>query len=166
MVELAALRQVGGFLLRNWKAVAMIILVILLCAHVESCTANKYELRLSRSETALAKQMVRLEERRRKQEQDWLAYNASIDELGTQALREKQIEIDRLRADLAADRSRLRVKARCPAAVPEAPTAPSLGGGEGAVLDPGAEQDYLALREGIGRLEVKLDACQNLLTNP
>lgn len=79
-------------------------------------------------------------------------------------LRNAEVEIERLRADVDAGRQRLRVRATCPASatdgVPEAGTASGLGYGTAAELDQAARSDYFALRAGIERVTQQLTVCQ------
>lgn len=79
-------------------------------------------------------------------------------------LRNAEVEIERLRADVDAGRQRLRVRATCPASgtagVPEAGTASGVDHGATAELDQAARSDYFALRAGIERVTQQLAACQ------
>lgn len=81
----------------------------------------------------------------------------------SQALQEKQHEIDQINASLAAGDGRVYVRAECPvqtkpaAAEQSIPTTPRLGRA--------AEQDYLLLRRGIAEWKKALDDCRAYASN-
>ncbi|MCG6350610.1 lysis protein [Vibrio fluvialis] len=79
-----------------------------------------------------------------------IAQIKSFNELGIKHAAElttAQEEIDRLGDSLRAANSRLRVKAVCPAAMPDKPDAGSVGYETAARLTEAAQQDYLRLRQ-------------------
>lgn len=118
-------------------------------------------------------QAVVAAERAAKRERDRRAAEmAAIDQRHLKQLQEKTDEIERLRSDVAAGRSRLRVAARCPV---QAPAGPGVGAGAAAepgaaagstgdaYLDPAAEPAYFALKAGLVKQREQLLACQALL---
>lgn len=90
---------------------------------------------------------------------------ASDEERHQKELQNARQETQDLRDCVANGKCGLRVNATCPrssASVPPGTTSPaSVDNATGAALTPDAEQAYYALRDGIGRLEVKLAACQD-----
>lgn len=79
-------------------------------------------------------------------------------------LKGAQNETNRLRDCLRAGTCGLRIAATCtPTQSPDVAPAPGVDSGTRAVLTPDAESAYFALRDGIGRTETKLAACQDEL---
>jgi len=75
-----------------------------------------------------------------------------------------QNETNRLRDCLRTGSCGLRIAATCPPAQgPDITAAPSVDSGTRAELTPDAESAYFTLRDGIGRTESKLAACQDEL---
>lgn len=87
---------------------------------------------------------------------------AAIDQAHTEALKEKDHEIARLRAAVAAGSVRLRVNATCPG-LPAAAGDPGVDTGPAPELGRAAVQDYFVLRDGINRQYEQLTACQSIL---
>lgn len=87
---------------------------------------------------------------------------AATDQQHTEALREKDHEIARLRAAVAAGTVRLRVNATCPG-VPTAAGDPGVDPGPAPELGRAAVEDYFVLRDGINRQYEQLTACQSIL---
>lgn len=89
------------------------------------------------------------------------------DDLHAAQLRKSQDETNSLRDRVSAGPVRLLVAAKCPAAdLPQAPAAaaaPGVDDGARAELDPAARSDYFALREGVERCRVKVEALQGQL---
>jgi prophage endopeptidase len=78
-------------------------------------------------------------------------------------LRDKEKQINQLRADVDAGRKRLRVNATCPASsdrLPETGTSSSVDNGATPRLTKDAEQAYFDLESGIDRITRQLLACQ------
>lgn len=92
---------------------------------------------------------------------------AAIDAAGQARLRSAQDENDRLQRCIADGTCGLRVnvtRGACPAGtVPGAAPTSSVDSGAGAELTPDARRNYFALRNGLGRVHAKLDACQDAL---
>lgn len=86
---------------------------------------------------------------------------AGIDRRHTEGLSVARAEDDRLAADVAAGKRRLRVAAQCPASgVPAAARTSSVDDGAPAELTPIARQDYFALRGQLTRTEAALAGLQ------
>lgn len=89
---------------------------------------------------------------------------ADLDRKHTEDLKSAKDENDRLRGDVADGRSRLQLKASCPADsrnVPNATGTASLGNGPRARLDDSAERDYWRLRDGIATARNQIAALQH-----
>lgn len=82
-----------------------------------------------------------------------------IDKKYSEELTDAKNEIDVLRADVAASRKRLLVKAVCPS-LPSARGATGLDDGERAELNSAAREDYFQLRERVTRTESRLKGLQ------
>lgn len=153
---------------RYWKPLAVFLLFLVwsTCCYkagVEN-TENKWQAIFSKHELQTARAVAAQSEEYRKREKEADALVYVIETNGLAALQEKQHELETLRAGVAADRIRLRVKARCPmppAAVPSPDAGVDHGGT--AELDPSAEPDYFALRTGIEQQFIQLKACQDIL---
>ncbi|MCC8368446.1 lysis protein [Xenorhabdus sp. PB61.4] len=78
-----------------------------------------------------------------KQQQERIQHLSELDRVHTQELANAKTEIDTLRADVAAGRRKLRIKATCP--VSEATSSGSVGGAETPQLTEPAKQDYYDL---------------------
>lgn len=87
---------------------------------------------------------------------------AEIDQAHTEALMEKDHEIARLRAAVAAGSVRLRVNATCPG-LPATAGDPGVDPGPAPELGRAAVEDYFVLRDGINRQYEQLTACQSIL---
>ena len=100
-------------------------------------------------------------------ERDALALRLQAsDDTHAKALKGLQDETNTLRNCVRSGLCRLGVRVASPAACPQLPgssAGPGLDSGERAGLAPDAEPDYFALRDGIGRIQVKLAACQDQL---
>lgn len=92
---------------------------------------------------------------------------AAIDAKGAKALKGAQDENDRLQRCIAAGTCGLRVnvvRSACPASdVPGTAATGGVDSGTGIELAPAARQDYFTLRNALGRVGAKLDACQSSL---
>ncbi|MDI1301943.1 MAG: lysis system i-spanin subunit Rz [bacterium] len=97
------------------------------------------------------------------QHQARIVADAAIDAAKTKELQEKQDENDRLDAAVATGNVRLRLAGHCP--VPANASGGSVDIGAEPELDAAARPTYRALRGGITRQEVKLSACQAILSS-
>lgn len=90
---------------------------------------------------------------------------AEIDSRYTKGMSDAQNDLDRLRADVAAGRRKLRLAARCPAAapVPDTAGATGLGDAAGPELGPDAVEAYHDLRAQHERVMRQVPALQELL---
>jgi prophage endopeptidase len=77
------------------------------------------------------------------QQQTQIRHLAELDKIHTEKLANDKIEIDALRADVAAGRRKLRIKATCP--VPETTSSGSVGDAGIPQLTESAKQDYYDL---------------------
>jgi prophage endopeptidase len=87
------------------------------------------------------------------------------DDIHAARLQKAQDETNSLRDRVSAGPVRLLIAAKCPTApdLPQAASAPSMGDGARAELNPAARSAYFALRDGINAVEGKLAACQGEL---
>ena len=108
-----------------------------------------------------------LQQRLHAEQESKAAELAAIDAAGQTRLRSAQDENDRLQRCIAAGTCGLRVnvvRSACPAgSVPGAAAASGVDFGAGTELASDARQDYFTLRNGLGRVHAKLDACQQAL---
>lgn len=130
MTLLAVLKGLWSFLLRYWKEIGMLILILLLCAQVEKCTAAKYELKIASLQAAADKERAESLQRAMEQERGWVvAFDLSLG-LHQENMNETLSQRDRIIAGLRS--GRLSFRAGCPT-VPEvaADPAPAEAGAEG-----------------------------------
>lgn len=147
------------------KVAVMLILLMMAWMHGSHHKDLEWSARWTAHLAADDKAFAMQDARFRKQEQDNQAQVAIAESIAYSALQEKQHELEKLRADVAAGNRRLRVKAVCPS-VPAAPGAaqdPGVDHGGAAFLDPAAEPAYFALRAGIEQVEGQLAGCQGVL---
>ncbi|EPN7826685.1 lysis protein [Escherichia coli] len=74
---------------------------------------------------------------------------AALDARYSRELADARAENETLRADVAAGRKRLRVKATCPGSVRETPTTSGVGNDAAVELSPVAGRNVLGIRDGI-----------------
>ncbi|SFU93490.1 lysis protein [Xenorhabdus koppenhoeferi] len=92
------------------------------------------------------------------QQQERIKHLAELDKVHTQELAHAKTEIDTLRADVAAGRRKLRIKATCP--VRETPSSGSVGDAGTPQLTEAARQDYFRLREMMAENERQIKYLQ------
>lgn len=87
---------------------------------------------------------------------------AVLDEKYTKELADAKAENDALRADVAAGRRRLRIRAVCPA-VREATAASGVGDAAAPRLADAAERDYFILRDRLMTMQKQLEGAQEYI---
>ncbi|EGC6345457.1 lysis protein [Escherichia coli] len=88
---------------------------------------------------------------------------AALDAKYSGELADARAENETLRADVAAGRKRLRVKATCPGSVREAPTTSGVDNATGPRLADTAERDYFILRERLMTMQKQLEGAQEYI---
>ncbi|EFF7471939.1 lysis protein [Escherichia coli] len=88
---------------------------------------------------------------------------AALDARYSRELADARAENETLRADVAAGRKRLRVKATCPSSVREAPTTSGVDNATAPRLADTAERDYFILRERLMTMQKQLEGAQEYI---
>nr|EII21181.1 bacteriophage lysis protein [Escherichia coli 9.0111] len=88
---------------------------------------------------------------------------AALDAKYSRELADARAENETLRADVAAGRKCLRVKATCPGSVREAPTTSGVDNATGPRLADTAERDYFTLRERLMTMQKQLEGAQEYI---
>lgn len=147
-----------------WKIIGIAVLALACFAAGWTAQGWRADARIAGNAADQAVARARSSEEARATERALSAGFAAQDSLLAEQRRKTDEEISRLGAGLSAGTVVLRVRAVCPAAgLPGGAADPGEYSGAGAVLDPAAGPDYLALRSGIERVEAKLAACQGVL---
>lgn len=123
----------------------------------------RYGAEIARAESAISSERTEAMRLVLAEQESSAGRMAEADKKHTGELFDAQNKIADLERRVANGSSGLRVAARCPATkpLPEAGSAPGVGGGNGesAELDANARPDYFALRRGILELEAALKIC-------
>ena len=143
-----------------WRYVAAFALGVVIAATAQGW---RYGEKIARSESAISTERTESMRLVLAEQESSASRMAEADKKHTGELIDARGKIADLERRVADGTSGLRVKAKCPTAkpLPEAGSAPGVGGGvvESAELDANARPDYFALRRGIIELESALKVC-------
>lgn len=153
MSALSLLRQVGPYL------VALLIGL----AIAWQVQAWRYQARIDRMTAQQAEAVRQSVEEAAERSRKMAVAVAYVDLQKTKELHDVQARNDDLARAVADDRRRLRIAATCPAAPARSADSAGVDPRAAPELDPAARQDYFALRSGIDRQRLQLEACQAIL---